>query len=612
VHHSHKIYQGIKRSIMTTIFKIFMIPAAACLFSAAIAQQTIKGNTAGKKGITNFTMVANAEKADPERIIIKRKLPPAELLERKDKEKIRIQNKINELVPPFNGKLTTIAQSSDDELQQRTLEFPCNNFRALDDDNTSSPPDVNGAVGFDHLMTTLNTEVRIQNKQGAVINTTSLTGFWNGLGGHTDIFDPKITYDPYDRRWIFVCCASRRAANSALLIAVSQTPDPTGGWTLYTIDADPADLFWFDYPSLGFNRNWITVGGYMFNRPGMNNTQRSRVWVINKADVYAGGPNINVPFFDRTDYFHIAPAITYSATENTIWCVSNHNSNSNNSGFLRLFSITGSGAAPSFNLLNTINIGPSWGPPAVDAPQLTSAAGINVGDDRMLQTVFRNGVLWTGNNVFLPTANPTACAAQIVAINPVTQASVENIRTAADANNMTAYPSVAVNANNDLFFGYTSFSSAAYARATISYRRAGQGFFFYHYKNGEDWYVKFDNDVRNRWGDYSATFIDPEDDITAWTIQEYARPRVGITSYWGTWWGKVCPGSCSNDFLLSAGNNNVMRKYEANNTITSSGLIQNNSFIKYDAGVRVRLLPGFKAALGTRFQAYIEGCGGIR
>jgi hypothetical protein len=55
---------------------------------------------------------------------------------------------------------------------------------------------------------------------------------------------------------------------------------------------------------------------------------------------------------------------------------------------------------------------------------------------------------------------------------------------------MTAYPSVAVNQRNDLFFGYSTFSSTNYVRASVSYRRSGEGFFFYHYKAGEDWYVK--------------------------------------------------------------------------------------------------------------------------
>jgi hypothetical protein len=456
--------------------------------------------------------------------------------------------------------------------------------------------------------------VLIQNKQGSAASVTSLLGFWNGLGGHTDIYDPKIAYDPYDKRWIFVCCASRSSAASALLLAVSQTADPTGGWITYTIDADPADLYWFDYPSLGFNRNWITVGGYMFDNPNLSNTPHSRVWVINKATVYAGVANINVPFFDRSDVFHISPAVTYSATENTQWLVSRWNNNSSNSGFYRLYSITGTQAAPVFNVGNTVNVGGAWAAAGPNGPQSGSASGLNLGDDRLLQSCLRNGTLWVANNVFLPAASPTTCAGQVVAIAPVTSTAIENIRTASntDGSVMQAYPSVSINRNNDLFFGYTTFRNNAFVTSTISYRRNdGLGFFYYYYKGGEDWYVKLVRGV-NRWGDYSATYIDPEDDVTAWTIQEYTRPRVAGTSYWGTWWAKICPGSCASDLTFGAPYSSIMGKYEATNTITSTAQVLFNSFIKYDAGVRVRLLPGFKVVNGNKFQAYIEGCGGVR
>ena len=571
------------------------------------AQETIKGTTNGVATMINFTEIAQYELKNPP---IKQKRESPNLT----KVKPVIANPVDpSLVAPFMGKLTSVALDDRTNKTQNPLEFPCNNFNALDDDGTSNPPDVNGAIGFDHIMTTLNTQIQIQNKQGGVISTVSINGFWNGIGGHAFIFDPKITYDPYERRWILICCADNtttNSVNSSMLLAVSQTSDPTGNWNTYNIDADPGNQFWFDYPSIGFNRNWITVGGYMFNLPGQSNPQRSRVWVINKADVYAA-LNTSISFFDRTDYFHIAPAITYSPTENIMYCVSKFNNDFQNSGFVRLFSITGTAAAPVFNLLNTINTGPSWSTTVVNGPQLNSSTLLNLGDDRILQTVFRNGVVWFGHNVYLPATNPTTCAAEIVAINPVTQTSIENIRTATDANNMTAYPSVAVNQRNDLFFGYTTFSNTNYARASVSYRRSGQGFFFYHYKDGEDWFVNIDGQGRNRWGDYSATFIDPEDDITAWTVQEYARPRAFGNSFWGTWWAKICPGYCTNDFALTGGNNNVMQKYEATNTITSSVLIQNNSFIKYDAGARIRLVPGFRVVTGSKFKTNLEGCGGI-
>ena len=65
-------------------------------------------------------------------------------------------------------------------------------------------------------------------------------------------------------------------------------------------------------------------------------------------------------------------------------------------------------------------------------------------------------------------------------------------------------------------------------------------------KDGEGPYVKRREDDRNRWGDYSATQVDPSDDLTLWTIQEYARIPVGRgdqSGRWGTWWGRVGGGA---------------------------------------------------------------------
>jgi hypothetical protein len=71
-----------------------------------------------------------------------------------------------------------------------------------------------------------------------------------------------------------------------------------------------------------------------------------------------------------------------------LWCVSRENNNSNNSGFVRLFSITGTGLSPVFNVGNSVNIGGAWSSTAVDGPQLTSATGINLGDDRVVTIYF--------------------------------------------------------------------------------------------------------------------------------------------------------------------------------------------------------------------------------
>jgi hypothetical protein len=53
----------------------------------------------------------------------------------------------------------------------------------------------------------------------------------------------------------------------------------------------------------------------------------------------------------------------------------------------------------------------------------------------------------------------------------------------------------------------------------------------------------------NRWGDFSATVVDPTDDTSFWTLQEYAKFPVSGISQWGTWWGKFHPS----DVLPPAG-----------------------------------------------------------
>src|SRR5882762_5520325 len=76
---------------------------------------------------------------------------------------------------------------------------PASSFQALPDGITSIPPDTHGAVGPNHLMTVLNTQIRIQDRAGNVLSTVSMDGFWASLDtlNPPNAFDPKIFYDPY-------------------------------------------------------------------------------------------------------------------------------------------------------------------------------------------------------------------------------------------------------------------------------------------------------------------------------------------------------------------------------------------------------------------------------
>src|SRR5262249_44209058 len=72
---------------------------------------------------------------------------------------------------------------------------PTASFQALLDNGFVIPPDTGGAVGTNHVMTALNSQVRIQDKNGAVLSTVSLGTFWQALRPR-EVTDPHVVYDP--------------------------------------------------------------------------------------------------------------------------------------------------------------------------------------------------------------------------------------------------------------------------------------------------------------------------------------------------------------------------------------------------------------------------------
>jgi subtilisin-like proprotein convertase family protein len=427
------------------------------------------------------------------------------------------------------------------------------NFRALDDNNASIPPDTHGAAGPNHLMVVHNTQIRIQTRAGATLSTVSLNSFWSALPGPwagvgPATFDPKVLYDPYSNRWMFTVTADGDEATSAVLIAVSQTSDPTGSWRLYKVDVDSTGAAWADYPSIGFNKNWIVVTVNMFGVGGTG-FKRSNIYAFNKANLYAGTGSFMV--FTDANGFTMAPAITYDNALNTLYLVEDWDGATQ----LRVSSLTGTAAAPAYSTTHTFPTAPAasaWtsSPPggADFAPQLGSAVKIQNNDSRMQNVVYRNGSLWCAQTVFLPSgASATRSAIQwwqLTTAGAITQRGRVDDST---GQKFYAFPSIAVNKNSDVLVGYSRFSGQIYAGSAYSFRgqadpvntlRTEAGL-----KAGSDDYYKTFSGTRNRWGDYSSTVVDPVNDLDMWTIQEHADLASGGVSRWGTWWGRVGPST---------------------------------------------------------------------
>ncbi|MEP2936706.1 MAG: hypothetical protein ABJM06_10115 [Gilvibacter sp.] len=528
------------RYVKTFRFRLFLSILLAFVWSLEGLAQDTSGNKVRPVKTAKVNMLeiekSAVNKADTLQKVKKapnlEEIPPGDLDIPEDATIIRHRP------PPKSGDSAVFS------VRQKNSNLP--NFPGLGDNNASIPPDIGGAVGPNHLMVALNTQVRIQTKVGANLSTVTLNAFFSPLGGSPNMFDPKVLYDPFEQRWIITAVANGGLATSALMLGVSDTDDPTGTWSLYQYLTDATNTNWFDYPSIGFNKNWIVVTGNMFAISD-NSFAGTAHYIFDKGATYGGTATPTVLSRPTTEGFTICPAITLDNTQETLYMVTSWNSGV---GALRLYTITGTPAAPVYTMTSLFPTSTSgWAAiPAGGAdfaPQSGSTNLIANGDRRIQNAVFRNGSLWTTHTIFLPAGtSPTRSGVQWWEINPTTGAVLQNEKIQdATGTNFFAYPTLGVNAYDDLLIGYSSFSAGQFASSNFSIRLNTDPLNVTQattqFKAGLAKYFKVFS-TSNRWGDYSSTTIDP-DDFSIWTIQQYAELPVSGSDRWGTEWNQWIP-----------------------------------------------------------------------
>jgi len=116
--------------------------------------------------------------------------------------------------------------------------------------NNIFPPDPNGSVGQNYVISTANdpggTQIIIKDKTGRTVigPIISTPLFWETIG-QQGIGDPVIFYDQEAKRWIIT--EFSQFGSNLMLMAVSTTESPLGTWYLYSV---PAPSF-PDYPKFG-------------------------------------------------------------------------------------------------------------------------------------------------------------------------------------------------------------------------------------------------------------------------------------------------------------------------------------------------------------------------
>ena len=426
-----------------------------------------------------------------------------------------------------------------------------NNFPGLADTGYI-PPDTMGAVGPSHLLSTLNGGVGIFNKTtGVKLSQVTLQGFWSSLGTGAgqpanSVFDPKALYDQHSGRFVVVSLGGTAAPNSWMLVAVSATSDPTGTWNKWAIDADlnngAQDNNWADFPGLGLDNANLFITANMF--PTASGSIYSKIWVIPKGQLLAGtNPITWTEFVDPPGTgFTIQPAHVYGTSSAEYLVHEGYLiSGPPLRRFVRISKIDFPSGTPTWTDMGWIEVNPYPYSGLPNAPQLGSSQLIETNDTRLLNSVMRNGTLWTTHTVSDNTNSMTQAAwyqldpASASLTNPGVPVQQGRI---SDTTRFYYFPSIAVNANGDVGIGFSGSSPTEYASAYYTARAAsdppGTMQSVATLKMGLASYFKDYGSGRNRWGDFSATCVDPTDDLTFWTLQEYAATPANT---WATWWG---------------------------------------------------------------------------
>ena len=428
-----------------------------------------------------------------------------------------------------------------DLLWQRLLGRPVSVAQALSIDLSFTggslltsnfiPPDTMGAVGPDHFVELLNGRYTVyRNADGVPVQTSTLNDFWRAAGvvpAGGFAFDPRVTYDASSRRWVAASVDNSGAPNN-FLVAVSTSSDPTQGWKGFAISSDSAQSRRADFPTLGVNRDGVYLAANMFQITASSTT--TSVLVLPKADLIAGTVAHKTLFENvnpGSTGFSIQPVDDPRSTGVPVEILLS--AFNTGAGQFKRSDIAGSVTSPVLDTTDKfIPVPPFGGPP--NALQPGPKAPLDVRDTRVSSSVvMRQGELWGVQSVNSGGRSALRWFDIDIVTNTLRQSGLIGSRTLA-----FYYGSIAVNDFGDVVIGFSGSGPAQFVSAYAIQGHTQDGVTTFGdpllLKAGvSDYEVTF-GAGRNRWGDYSATTLDPDDPSRFWTIQEW----VSATNIWST------------------------------------------------------------------------------
>ncbi len=185
---------------------------------------------------------------------------------------------------------TALPKGNDPVLQRKMGTKSTPNRNILQNFNGQSgfsgPLDNNGSVGRDHYMQSINVRYAIYEKDGTqVVAPTAMNTLFAGVDGATvNDGDPIVMYDEQADRWFAAEFSGVYSNPDYMLIAISETNDPTGNWFRWSFAMNGFP----DYMKFG-----ITADSYLMGA----NSDGDDIYAFERSVMLAGGANPKVVQF---------------------------------------------------------------------------------------------------------------------------------------------------------------------------------------------------------------------------------------------------------------------------------------------------------------------------
>jgi hypothetical protein len=418
-------------------------------------------------------------------------------------------------------------------------------------DTLSFPPDTMGAVGTTQFIVCVNGWMRSFNKNTGAADgalNVDMDVFFSSVRAGSSTTDPRIRYDRTSGRWFIIIINTPASGANRVLFAVSNgsTITSTSSFTFFFFQQDQVSPagdtgFFSDYPTLGVDANALYIGVNQFNG---NTFAGTTAFVVRKSSITGAGPIVASAFRG------LIPAPPFGAGLYTPQGVDNFDPAATTGYFigvdnatfstLKMRRVTNPGTTPVLSADINLTVPTTVFP--INVPHLGNTVAGSDGfldglDDRLFMAQIRGGSIWTCHNIQV---NASGVASNSGGRNGSRWYQISNLDTTPTltqsgtlfdnaATNPKSFwiPSINVTGQGHAALGVSSAGVADRINTATAGRLSGDALGTLQainiFTNSTTAYNPNEGvpPGPRRWGDYSYTTVDPEDDMTLWTIQQY-------------------------------------------------------------------------------------------